>query len=480
MKKRITAFLLSLVLCLCCISCNRVPDVETVPVSSTDEADVTTEAETDESTPADALRYSVISTGEFEGENAPLFAKTDGDRYIETLTQVKLLDYNSDGSPDWDNGIATIKVLSNEQEGTTTCTIALKDGVLFSDGSKMTVDDLIFTYYVAGDISYDGPYRDAVSILHGLSSYRVNNTGADMVTVTDEMVNASFTEDADVMLAISDQIVRPVLAGEKEWCEENWSSYSDRGYGKSPSDFFVSLYILPMDVNYDSSGKDFDRVIEDAVNLYGADYKSLGMYYRGNSTYFDNDARRIARRTLESKLYGQYGGEEIFSISGIERVDDRTLKLTFDSLIASEVEAALNLPVLSLNHCGNKGYNYEEEYFGVNRGDVSFVRTRSEDAFGAGRYILKTSENTQMIKLIRNERYYALDKEIPKDIKLVYMGSSSTKAALSVGTIDAGRFRINNAEELASVTRQDDRDGYAHLCRHKQRKSTGGKWSGYT
>ena len=49
--------------------------------------------------------------------------------------------------------------LSTEGEGASKKTVysfTVKDGVKFSDGHKMNIDDLIFTWYVLADPSYNG------------------------------------------------------------------------------------------------------------------------------------------------------------------------------------------------------------------------------------------------------------------------------------------------------------------------------------
>jgi peptide/nickel transport system substrate-binding protein len=400
----------------------------------------------------------VISTGAFAGSRTPLFADTVGDLRIEDLTQVKLLGHTSSGAPDYEGSIATFRMSQNEAENTTTVTVRVKDGIVFADSADLTVDDIIFTYYVIADSSYNGYYRPSVSILKGLSGYRVNNTGADSVRITDEMVAQALSEDADVMLAVSDNIIRPVLEKERQWCEDNWSSYADRGYGSSAADFFISLYILPMMVDYDASGKDFDRIVEEAVEIYGADYRSLGMYYRGSSSYFEDEALVLSRKKLEEKYYTVYGGTATDVISGIQKVDDHTVNLVFESLNAAEVEEALSIPVLSLNHYGNRGYNYESAYFGVNRGDVSSIIDKGGDFYGAGRYLFRSGDESK-VRLVRNDRYYKLSKSDPYEVVLFYMGSSATKAALKAGTLDAGNFRIESKTDIEELIPETEAQG---------------------
>lgn len=449
MIKRTIALMMILALITGAVGCKKeeivLKPVESSNVASSDETGMGEGV----SSPKEYQRV-VISTGAFGGSYTPLFASTVGDLRMEELTQVKLLGQTSSGAPDYEGSIATFRMTQDVAEGTTTVTVRVKDGIVFADSSELTVDDVIFTYYVIADSSYDGYYRPAVSILKGLSGYRVNNTGADAITITDEMVMKALTEDPEVMLAVSDEIIRPELEREKKWCEENWSPYSHRGYGNSPAEFFITLYILPMMVDYDASGKDFDRIVEDAVEIYGADYQSLGMYYRGSSKYFEDKAMRTSRKKLEERYYTSYGGTSTDVISGIQKVDDHTVNLVFESLNAAVVEEALSVPVLSLSHYGNRGYDYDAAYFGVNRGDVSSIKDRGGDFYGAGRYLYR-SGNESRVRLVRNDRYYKASKSDPYEVVLFYMGSSATKAALKAGTLDAGTFRIESKTDIEDI-----------------------------
>lgn len=456
MLKRTVALMLAFALITGAVGCKK-EEIVLKPVESSDVADAGGSTEDGGSNTKEYQRV-VIATGALGTSYTPLFADTVGDLRIEDLTQVKLLSHTASGAPDYEGSIASFRMSQDLAEGTTTVTVRIKDGIVFADSTELTVDDVIFTYYVVADSSYNGYYRNVASILKGLNGYRVNNTGADAITITDEMVKQALTEDADVMLFISNSIIRPVLEKEKQWCEDNWSSYADRGYGSSAADFFISLYILPMMVDYDAAGKDFDRIVEDAIEIYGADYSSLGMYYRGSATYFQDEAFILSRKKLEEKYYAVYGGEATDVITGVEKVDDHTVNLTFESLNASEVEEALSIPVLSLNHYGNRGYNYDSAYFGVNRGDVSSILEKGGDFYGGGRYLFRAGDDSR-VRLVRNDRYYKASKSDPYEVVLFHMGSGATKAALRAGTIDAGGFRIESKTDIEDITAETSEQG---------------------
>lgn len=87
-------------------------------------------------------------------------------------------------------GISTVALHYDTDTNETTYTIRLRDGVTFSDGTPMTADDLIFTYYVLCDPSYDGGYVVDEQQILGMEAYRKNNSAAPGVTVSSEEISA--------------------------------------------------------------------------------------------------------------------------------------------------------------------------------------------------------------------------------------------------------------------------------------------------
>lgn len=137
----------------------------------------------------------------------------------------------------------------------------------------MTADDLIFTYYVLCDPSYDGGYVVDEQQILGMEAYRKNNSAAPGVTVSSEEISALLNNPTEEFKnAIIEQITRPTLEEERTWCEENWQNYVDRGYGNSAQEFFATLYTYSADASYDIEGKSMDEVLEDTINLYSMNY----------------------------------------------------------------------------------------------------------------------------------------------------------------------------------------------------------------
>ena len=113
----------------------------------------------------------VVAYDYFSQKFSPFFATTSYDQDAAGLTQVSLLPADREGNvllnakegevvtyngTDYTYyGIANCEIVENE-DGTVTYKIDMRDDVVFSDGDDLTADDVIFTIYVLSDPTYDG------------------------------------------------------------------------------------------------------------------------------------------------------------------------------------------------------------------------------------------------------------------------------------------------------------------------------------
>ena len=115
-----------------------------------------------------------LTYSDLDGVFCPFWADTDGDRTVAELTQLSLLAKVGQTSP------AEITTQNNE-DGSTTVTIRLREGLNFSDETPVTARDLMFTYYVLLDSDYDGPSQVKTVPVRGLPDYW-NGMDMDMYT----------------------------------------------------------------------------------------------------------------------------------------------------------------------------------------------------------------------------------------------------------------------------------------------------------
>ena len=136
---------------------------------------------------ADASGAMVFATDEFNAKFSPFFADTVPDQTISDLVSVALLQQDRSGAIVYKgiegekreyngkeytyNGISDLVVTENS-DGTVYYDFTMKDGLKFSDGEPLTVDDVIFSMYVLADPTYDGNASFFSLPIQGMQEYR--------------------------------------------------------------------------------------------------------------------------------------------------------------------------------------------------------------------------------------------------------------------------------------------------------------------
>ena len=159
MKKRVLALVLCFALCLSMMSmftgCNN----------------------TDGSSSAKPDAF-VIMTENLDGLFNPFYSTSAPDGTIVSMTQIGMLGSTYvDGKVQvayGDNEAVVVKdfdIVENDND-TTTYTFVLKNGILFSDGHPLTMEDVLFNFYVYLDPVYTGSSTLYSTAIVGLNEYR--------------------------------------------------------------------------------------------------------------------------------------------------------------------------------------------------------------------------------------------------------------------------------------------------------------------
>ena len=129
----------------------------------------------------------VLAETVFEGKFSSFFAASASDQDLIDLTQLGLLGADRKGEMIL-NGIegetreyngtdytyygTTDCVVTENDDGTVTYDLKLRDDLKFSDGEPVTIDDVIFSMYVFLDPTYDGSVTMYSTPIVGLEDYR--------------------------------------------------------------------------------------------------------------------------------------------------------------------------------------------------------------------------------------------------------------------------------------------------------------------
>ena len=126
----------------------------------------------------------VIMTEDLDGLFNPFYSTTAADGTIVSMTQIGML------TTKYENGKVNVAygddqaVVSKDfqitsEGGDTTYTFVIKNGIKYSDGHPLTIEDVLFNLYVYLDPVYTGSATMYSTDIKGLAEYRSQTAGAD-------------------------------------------------------------------------------------------------------------------------------------------------------------------------------------------------------------------------------------------------------------------------------------------------------------
>ncbi|MDE6273509.1 MAG: hypothetical protein K2L87_00475 [Clostridiales bacterium] len=147
--------------------------------------------------------YLVLMTENLEGLFNPFFASSSPDVEIMSMTQISMLTTEYARNPETgadeavlaygDDHAVVIKDLQYETKGgETEYTFVLKNGIKFSDGKPLTMNDVLFNMYVYLDPVYTGSSTMYSTDIVGLQTYRTQQNLSGSASDQD----AQLTKDA--------------------------------------------------------------------------------------------------------------------------------------------------------------------------------------------------------------------------------------------------------------------------------------------
>ena len=138
----------------------------------------------------------VIMSEELDGLFNPFYSTTGADSTIVSMTQIGMLTskyVNGDVQVAFgDNEAVVTKDYTssyNEDKDTTTYTFVIKNGIKYSDGHPLTIEDVLFNLYVYLDPVYAGSATLYSTKIQGLTAYRTQREDSDTGTDTDSQLS---------------------------------------------------------------------------------------------------------------------------------------------------------------------------------------------------------------------------------------------------------------------------------------------------
>ena len=367
--KRTLALILSLVMCLGLLA------------GCGDKKDNQTE---DENTPL------VVGYAPFNEKFSPFFSETEYDQDVWVMTSLVLLNSDRQGQIIM-NGIegethayngtdytyygpADCEIVENA-DGTVDYNFTMRDDIVFSDGEKVTIDDVIFSMYVLCDPTYDGNSTLYAVPIQGMAAYRSGMTTLAKAIAAAGRDNADFTywteEQQTKFWDNFDKGLVPFAQGIVDACVE--AGAADEG----------DVAAAGAAWGFSGEAKTVEDLALEIGNQYGWSFSAMEKEV-GNS-----DALSAM---MDEDVYNDYPtigvktGDSAANISGIKKTGDYSMTVTLDKVDATAIYQ-LGVTIAPLHYYGDTSlYDYDNNQFGFPKGDLSSVRAKTTSPMGAGPY----------------------------------------------------------------------------------------------
>ena len=423
----------------------------------------------------------VVGYLQFSEKFSPFFADTGYDMDVVSMTSVQLLTtdrtggivYNAikgekiayQGTDYTYKGIADVEVVYDENTKQTVYTWTIRKDVKFSDDEKLTADDIIFSYYVYADPTYNGSTTLYSVDIVGLKDYRTQTT-SEVYDKYDAMFDAiyaagedhtwadgdSWTQDQQTdFWAIMASTWKDDLQAIVDYVYASYIGYAPDYTGYEADEITDEMKVmLAMALwNFGSVedgtlttavlGKTFDlknNVFPTLDDFYAEAYEAYG----GNPEEYwsveaadDTSVVDVARSAFIAKwgpLDSAMGGEGIPNIAGIKKVSSSEVTVTVNGYDATAIYS-LGIQVSPLHYYGDESkYDYENNKFGFDFKDLSGVEAKTTQPLGAGPYRFIKYEN-KIVYFEANENYY---KGEPKTYYVQFKETTDADKISGVGT----------------------------------------------
>ncbi|MGN0967659.1 MAG: ABC transporter substrate-binding protein [Oscillospiraceae bacterium] len=411
-------------------------------------------------TPAEP-KTLVIGTQNFDGKFSPFFYTNAYENDVLSLVHVGLLGADREGAmvlkgiegetrpyngTDYlYTGIADCEVTENA-DGTVYYDITLKDGVQFSDGTTMDIDDVIFSLYVPLDPTYDGIMTLYSLPIEGLDAYRSGMESRINLIVAagpdGYVANDYYTEDQ------YNTFWAAFWAAGEKFAQEIVDYCIAAGYGDDVDDVCYEAGAWGYELPEGATAADFFQAI---VDVCGFDLSDDGINYESAGTSISNFiADELGDKAGEFQA-GVQTGESAPNVSGIQKTGDMSMRLVLTEVNANAIYQ-LGTTVVPMHYYGDESlYDYDNNMFGFPKGDLSIVKSVTTQPVGAGPYTFESYENG-VVTLKANPLYW---KGEPKTMYIQFKeGQDQDKIpGVVAGTIDITdpSYSKENAEQIAKA-----------------------------
>ena len=306
-------------------------------------------------------------------------------------------------------GMGDVEVVQND-DGSVDYNLTMRDDIVFSDGTPATIDDVIFGIYVMADPSYDGSSTVYALPIEGMADYYnsqqylyklLAEAGRDNTdfSLWDEATQTAFWASIDAAGAkLAQEVVDSVVGN-----------------------YNTDEYTATIEATPDEIAADPALQVKFGMNMWGygdawTEGATAADFWAAIEANFDSVIEAAETESAGSSIwdlmddFADYDklvatGDDVPSIKGIIRTGDYSLTVHMTSYDATAIYN-MSFIIAPLHHYGDASkYDYDNNKFGFDKGDLSGVKAKTSEPLGCGPYIFKSYENG-VVTMEANPTYF--------------------------------------------------------------------------
>lgn len=358
-----------------------------------------------------------IGISGISGQFNPFYCETDADKQIVAQTARPIQRVATDNSLVNHSGGISYEFAG---ENSVKYTVSIRDDMKFSDGTNITIDDVLFYYYFISDATYDGIYKDwYLNDIEGLKEYYFDDKNYESSIAN---IEKTVREKYSLTTIGTDDYVKYLTATNIEGrFDGDISSASPKG--NSWKEYLDKLGYTEA---YNDLGKNPTK--EQLLKLLATvEAENNPLAYNPESWY-----REQLYKSYIEKNYSD--GTDVTEISGIKKINDYTCTVLFNSKNINAV-SQLNAFLVSKNY-------YSSEYV---KGSAEKVKALDGvSAICSGPYVVTEFEDGKAIA-VSNEYYSDAECEFNR------LEFIETEAEDAVRDVSNGKIDVTSVTASLSV-----------------------------
>ncbi len=252
-------------------------------------------------------RPFTMASQEVDQVFSPFYSSSTADSSVVSMTQISMLGNDKNGNPKTRKQGASVvtddyQIVYDSTTNTSTYYFVLNNSIKFSNGSALTIKDVLFNMYVYLDPTYNGSSTMYSTDIVGLNAYRYQTDDEDEQNSYMDGYNASADARIEDLITAFNEII-------DNWDDDEGDITKDAFKDKLQA--YAEENELPNLVSdFDEADKLFKEEVESdyqtANSASATDYEDQFLDENGEIVYFDANGKPVGAGDSYKKEYKSY------------------------------------------------------------------------------------------------------------------------------------------------------------------------------